>query len=221
MSNLGFTVNNLAISLPYTAEVGVGTSNTLFQGSGNLYVGSNLTLGTIVGGSNSPSCSLLAPQNGAYKIQMPSTSNNSNILPFAQNSLTISQSGVGSWSPAEFTAVSASLSNGAAPTLLTNTQLMTFNCVTGSNGLVTVYPTSTATASGTAVFPNAILSVQGFVWNNTSNISGVTLLAGLNKSSDNKTVTLVATQSTSVLLGGSALTLAPAGLSCSVTVIGY
>lgn len=222
MSNsIGFTVNNLAISLPYTAEVGVGSSNTLFQGSGNLYVASNLTLSTIAGGSNAPSCSFLAPQTGGYKIQMPSTSNNSNILPYVQNSLTVSQSGIGSWAPAEFTAVSASLSNGASPTLLTNTQLMTFNTVTGAQGIVTVYPTTTGTASGTSMFPNAILSVQGMVWNNTSNISGITLLAGITKSSDNKTINMVACQGTGVVLGGSALNVAPAGLQVSITVIGY
>lgn len=213
-----FTQTNLAISLPYSAEVGIGSSNTLFTGQGNLYVGSNLTVGTIAGGSNGPAATFLGPATGQYRLTLPSTSNGS-TLPYVQNSLTISQTGQCSFTPAEFTAVNASLSNGAPPTLLTQTQLETFITVTGTNGLVTIYPTSTGTSSGTPLFANKILSVQGLVWANALTLNTATILTGVSMSTTQ--IQLLATQSTGIILGGSAINYSPSGLTVTVTVIGY
>jgi len=214
-----FTQTNLAISLPYSAEVGIGSSNTLFTGQGNLYVGSNLTVGTIAGGSNGPAATFQGPTTGLYKLTLPSTSNSSNTLPYVQNSLTISQTGQCSFTPAEFTAVNASLSNGAAPTLLTQTQLVTFLTVTGTNGLITIYPTSTGTSSGTPIFANKILSVQGLVWANALTLNTATILTGVSMSTTQ--IQLLATQSTGIILGGSAINYAPSNLTVTITVIGY
>lgn len=216
-----FNVGATTIAINYDGSLGLGTSNMVLTGSGNMTVGNSVSFATSNLGSNGPSTTIYGPASGAYKLILPSTSNSSNVLPYVQNTLTIAQNGQATFNPAEFTMVLASLSNAAPPSLLTSTQLVTFKTVTQSNGQIVVYPTSTGTSSGTALFTNAILSVSGLVWNNTSLLSGVTIIAGSVISTDLKTITCTATQSTSIILGGSALSPAPAGLGVTLTVIGY
>lgn len=197
------------------------SNNALYTGTGNVTVTSNLTIGNL--NNNSNAVSFIGPSTGQYKLTMPSINNTSNTLPYGMNSLTISQNGQASFSPAEFIGVqNFTGSNGvySAPTLLTNTMMVTIQTYTQANGLIQVFPTTTGASSGTPVF-NKILSVTGLIFNNSQLLSGVTLIAGSSISSDMKTINLSAVQSTSIILGGSTLSPAPSGLSVQVTIIGY
>ena len=197
------------------------SNNSLFTGSGNVTITSNLTLGNL--NNNSNAATLLGPATGQYKLTLPSTSNTSNTLPYAQNSITIAQNGQASFTPAEFIGVQSfvSDSNGITgpPSLLTNTMMVTFQTFTQANGLIQLFPTTTGTSSGTAIF-SKILCVTGMIYNNSQLLSGVTYIGGKVISSDNKTVSLTATQGATVVLGGSVISPAPAGLMVQITIVG-
>ena len=213
MSSNNFNVNSLAVYVPYSAEVGIGTSNTVNTGSGNQTIGKSLSFL----GSTSGSVTLSAPSTGgATSLTLPSTTTGSN-LPYSANTVVFNQSGVGSYSPAEFTSVLYSPDGVAPPSLVTNSFFYSCWANTNANGQATANLTN---ASSNALF-NTVIGVSAMAFNKGSNVSSVALTGGYSISTDKKTLIASVVQSTSILLGGSALTTAASNIPVSIVVFGF
>lgn len=211
MSSNNFNVNSLAVYLPYSAEVGIGTSNVVNTGPGNLTVGSTVSL---LGASNG-SVTLSAPNTtNPYNIKLPNITGSN--LPYPANTITLNSTGQATFSPAEFTAVLYSPDGVAPANLVTNTFL--YNCwaTTNSSGQATA---NLINSSSNALF-STVTGINALALNKGSNVSSVTLVGGYSLSSDKKTLIVTAVQSTNILLGGSALTTA-SNIPISITVTGY
>lgn len=106
------------------------------------------------------------------------------------------------------------------PTPFTNAILWQATANTVNGGTVTFNPTTTGTASGTALFSN-ILNVSATPWNNTASAVAVQVVGGKSISADLRTVVLNVVQGTGVVLGGMSMTFAPAGIAVMCSIVGF
>lgn len=96
---------------------------------------------------------------------------------------------------------------------------MFFNNAVTSGGVATVYPTTTGTATGTALF-SQIFHSDCTAWASSSTAIGSILSAGKTISADLRTVSFNLVGGTGVLLGGTSLAFAPDNTAVSVVIYG-
>lgn len=106
------------------------------------------------------------------------------------------------------------------PTSFTNAILWQATANTVNNGTVTFYPTSTGTATGTAIF-STIVCASANPWNNTTSAIAVQFVGGKTISADLRTVVFNVVQGTNLALGGATTTFAPANIPVMCAIIGF
>lgn len=105
-------------------------------------------------------------------------------------------------------------------TPFTNAILWQATANTVNGGTVTFYPTTTNTATGTALF-TTIVNVSANPWNNTANATSVQVVGGKSISADLRTVVFNVVQGTTVALGGTTMTFAPSGIQVMCAIVGF
>lgn len=108
--------------------------------------------------------------------------------------------------------------NGTTP--FANAILWQATATTASNGTVTFYPTTTGTASGTALF-GTIANVCATPWNNTASATAVQVVGGKSISADLRTIVFNVVQGATLALGGNTFAFAPAGIAVMCCIVGF
>ena len=106
------------------------------------------------------------------------------------------------------------------PTPFTNAILWQATANTVNGGTVTFNPTTTNTASGTALF-STIVNISANPWNNTGTATAVQVVGGKTISGDLRTVVFNVVQGVNLALGGATMTFAPAGIAVMCSIIGF